>query len=66
MYEDLITDLMVRAGRTGQGASSRFARMSDLLYDWQPLARDAEAPAARDMRDRLNERLHRANPLVAA
>ncbi|GAA2218048.1 hypothetical protein ACFY2R_22850 [Micromonospora olivasterospora] len=66
VYEDLITDLIVRAGGTGQGASSRFARMSDLLYDWQPLARDAQAPAARDLRDRLNERLHRANPLGAA
>jgi hypothetical protein len=65
-YEDLITDLMVRAGGTGQGASSRFARMFDLLYAWQPLARDAEAPPARNLRDRLNERLHRANPLVAA
>ncbi|WFE93505.1 hypothetical protein [Micromonospora sp. WMMD987] len=65
-YEDLITHLMVRAGGTGQGASSRLARMSHLLYDWQPLARDAQAPAARDLRDRLNERLHRANPLVAA
>ncbi|MDG4832910.1 hypothetical protein O7627_26910 [Solwaraspora sp. WMMD1047] len=64
-YEDLITNLMVSAGGTGQGASSRFARMSDLLYDWQPLARDAEAPAARDVRDRFNERLHRANPLAA-
>lgn len=64
-HEDLVTGLMVRAGGTGQGASIRFARMSDLLYDWQPLARDAEAPAARDLRDRLNERLHRANPLVA-
>jgi hypothetical protein len=47
-------------------ASSRFARISDLLYDWQPLARDVEAPAARDLRDRLNERLHRANPLITA
>ena len=26
---------------------------------------DAQAPAAQDVRDRLNERLHRANPLVA-
>jgi len=64
-YEDLITDLLVRAGGTGQGASSRFAHMSDLLYDWQPIARDADAPAARNVRDRLNERLHRANPLGA-
>ncbi|WP_410812816.1 hypothetical protein [Micromonospora sp. 067-2] len=64
-YENLLSDLMVRAGGIGQGASSRFARISDLLYDWQPLSRDAEAPAAREARDRLNERLHRANPLVA-
>ncbi|PTA47474.1 hypothetical protein [Micromonospora sp. RP3T] len=66
LYEGLITELMVSAGGTGQGASSRFARMSDLLYDWQPTARDAQAPAARDLRDRLNERFHRANPLGAA
>ncbi|MEH1017669.1 hypothetical protein V6U90_31920 [Micromonospora sp. CPCC 206060] len=66
VHEDLITDLMIRAGGTGQGASSRFARMSDLLYAWQPLARDAEAPAARDVRDRLIERFHRANPLLVA
>jgi hypothetical protein len=65
-YEDLITGLMVRAGGTGQGASLRFARMSDLLYDWQPLADDPDSPAARDLRTRLNERLHRVNPLVAA
>jgi len=65
-YENLITDLMIRAGGNGQGASSRLARMSDLLYAWQPLGRDSEAPDARDLRDRLNERLHRANPLVAA
>jgi hypothetical protein len=64
-YEDLITDLMVRAGGTGQGASRRLAHMSDLLYEWQPVARDADAPTTRDMRTRLNERLHRADPLVA-
>ncbi|MFI7523854.1 hypothetical protein OG994_12645 [Micromonospora globbae] len=63
-YEDLITDLMIRVGGTGQGASVRLARMSDLLYDWQPLARDGDAPAARDLRGRLNEQLHRANPLA--
>ncbi|WFE30979.1 hypothetical protein [Micromonospora sp. WMMD975] len=61
----LITNLMIHAGGTGEGASSRFARISDLLYDWQPLDRDAQAPAARELRDRLNERLHRANPLGA-
>jgi hypothetical protein len=65
-YEELITGLMVRAGRIGPGASIRFARMSDLLYDWQPLASDADSPAARDTRTRINERLHRENPLVAA
>lgn len=63
-YEELITDLMVRAGGTGQGASSRFARMSDLLYGWQPLAHDPEMPVARDLRDRLNERFHRMNLVV--
>ncbi|MFY1593133.1 hypothetical protein [Micromonospora sp. WMMD737] len=66
MYEDLITDLMIRAGGAGQGASSRFARMSDLLYDWQPTAHDAQAPDARALRDRLNERFHQANPLDAS
>lgn len=55
---------MIRVGGTGQGASVRLARMSDLLYDWQPLARDGDAPAARDLRGRLNEQLHRANPLA--
>lgn len=64
-YEDLVTDLLIRAGGTGQGASVRLARMSDLLYGWQPLARDGDAPAARDLRSRINERLHRANPLAS-
>ncbi|MFF5217833.1 hypothetical protein [Micromonospora sp. NPDC000442] len=66
VYEELLTGVMVAAGGTGEGASSRFARMSDLLYDWQPVARDTQAPAARDLRDRLNERLHNASPLVAS
>ncbi|WFE20811.1 hypothetical protein O7621_23515 [Solwaraspora sp. WMMD937] len=65
-YEHLFTDLLIRAGGTGQGASKRLGRMFDLLYDWQPVARDADAPAARDLRDRVQEQLHRANPLAVA
>ncbi|WJK36581.1 hypothetical protein [Solwaraspora sp. WMMA2065] len=65
-YEHLISDLMVGAAGNGQGASKRLARMTRLLFEWQPVACDEEHPAARGLRDQIQERLQRANPLAVA
>lgn len=64
-HEELLASLLVRAGGTGEGASYRFARLGGLLFTWQPTANDAEAPEARDLRGRLDERLRRADPIAA-
>ncbi|MEV6349518.1 hypothetical protein [Actinoplanes sp. NPDC051851] len=65
-YQELIAGLFVLAGRKGSsddGVSARYAMMNKLLDEWQPVVEDGAYPGARDFRDWLCERLHRADPL---
>ncbi|MGA3540448.1 hypothetical protein ACK8GE_14285, partial [Micromonosporaceae bacterium DT194] len=63
--ENLVTDLLRDVVSCGDGGSKRLVRISRLAFEWQPVNADEMRPAHRDLRDRLCEALHQADPLSA-
>ncbi|MGY3520762.1 hypothetical protein ACVMYR_31160 [Micromonospora sp. PTRAS2] len=45
--------------------TSRMVRICKLAFTWQPVRDDHDQPVRRELRDRLVEALHRADPLTA-
>ncbi|MGC9665183.1 hypothetical protein ACNTMW_01345 [Planosporangium sp. 12N6] len=57
-------DLMVAVARVDGAPARRIARLRTAAYDWQPVSGEQSVPDRRDLRERLVERLHRADPMT--